>query len=107
LEPFKSRLFSVEGFGMKFKAGEGFIPNGRLIAQESQGPDPLEVVTKIIRDNSGLDQKGVVELAGKQGISKHSAEEALKSAAFEVRKGKGRAKLYYLREVQADREQAA
>ena len=67
LTPFKSRLSLVQTVRLEYAAG-------RFLVSREQASPQRETVERIVEENPGLSESGLVKRAMEQGIAKHKAE---------------------------------
>jgi hypothetical protein len=96
LTPFKTRLMPVATRELRYVKRQGFEVSAILEKPGDDGPDPLEVVKKIVAANPGINQTQIVERAKGLGISKHKTEAALKQDVFRVERGERNGLRYWL-----------
>ena len=77
---------------MEFQTGRGF--EAVDVPQGTQKASPESIIPRIIAEHPGLNQGQVVERGGASGVTKHAAEDFLKTWPH-CKKGRGREKLYY------------
>ncbi|HEV3330169.1 MAG TPA: AAA family ATPase [Bryobacteraceae bacterium] len=97
LEPFKSRLAVVPTRLLKYVRGKGF--DSTTIAKPvADGPDPVEVIKRIVETSPGLNQSQIVKRVQEEAeIGKHKIAKLLeREDVFRTERGKRNENLYYL-----------
>ena len=98
MECFKGRLAPGQNVAMEFRQNQGFVPCERRESTKTV----QEIISEILAERPGSNQKQIVTMAQEQGCTKRQAEECLAGELWQRKRGPHNSIRYSLRQEQAN-----